>query len=154
MSFDLSLARGLDYYTGIIYEVVLIGEGQVCPILVFSAKQQLTLLLFNAGTGLCCWWGPIRWSRRDVFKVRDPSALRWLLYWDRAPLWNFGKNCEGEAEHAAVPDGSDGGVDGTGPHRSQTRFGKRTLVRSLFLSSSYVFGISSDFSFFSSLVPP
>jgi histidyl-tRNA synthetase len=26
-SFDLSLARGLDYYTGVIGEVVLIGEG-------------------------------------------------------------------------------------------------------------------------------
>lgn len=26
VSFDLSLARGLDYYTGIIYEAVLLGE--------------------------------------------------------------------------------------------------------------------------------
>lgn len=26
ISFDLSLARGLDYYTGIIYEAVLLGE--------------------------------------------------------------------------------------------------------------------------------
>lgn len=25
-SFDLSLARGLDYYTGVIYEAVLLGE--------------------------------------------------------------------------------------------------------------------------------
>ncbi len=27
VSFDLSLARGLDYYTGIIYEAVLLSEG-------------------------------------------------------------------------------------------------------------------------------
>ena len=26
VSFDLSLARGLDYYTGLIYEAVLLGE--------------------------------------------------------------------------------------------------------------------------------
>ena len=26
VSFDLSLARGLDYYTGVIYEAVLLGE--------------------------------------------------------------------------------------------------------------------------------
>jgi len=26
VSFDLSLARGLDYYTGMIYEITLIGE--------------------------------------------------------------------------------------------------------------------------------
>ena len=26
VSFDLSLARGLDYYTGVIYEAVLAGE--------------------------------------------------------------------------------------------------------------------------------
>ena len=26
MSFDLSLARGLDYYTGVIYEAILLGS--------------------------------------------------------------------------------------------------------------------------------
>jgi len=26
VSFDLSLARGLDYYTGVIYEAILTGE--------------------------------------------------------------------------------------------------------------------------------
>jgi len=26
ISFDLSLARGLDYYTGLIFEAVLVGE--------------------------------------------------------------------------------------------------------------------------------
>ena len=28
VSFDLSLARGLDYYTGIIYEAVLMGDNK------------------------------------------------------------------------------------------------------------------------------
>ncbi len=28
VSFDLSLARGLDYYTGLIYEAVLLGESK------------------------------------------------------------------------------------------------------------------------------
>jgi histidyl-tRNA synthetase len=35
VSFDLSLARGLDYYTGIIYEAVLLSEWRV-PALCFS----------------------------------------------------------------------------------------------------------------------
>jgi len=32
ISFDLSMARGLDYYTGLIFEAVLVGEniGSVC----------------------------------------------------------------------------------------------------------------------------
>ena len=30
ISFDLSLARGLDYYTGVIYEAVFKGATQVC----------------------------------------------------------------------------------------------------------------------------
>jgi histidyl-tRNA synthetase len=29
VSFDLSLARGLDYYTGIIYEAVLLGKNYI-----------------------------------------------------------------------------------------------------------------------------
>ena len=29
VSFDLSLARGLDYYTGVIYEALLTGEAGV-----------------------------------------------------------------------------------------------------------------------------
>lgn len=44
VSFDLSLARGLDYYTGVIYEVVLVdGTAQVGSIaageLLYSAAQ-------------------------------------------------------------------------------------------------------------------
>lgn len=35
VSFDLSLARGLDYYTGVIYEAVLLSEWRV-PALYFS----------------------------------------------------------------------------------------------------------------------
>ena len=29
VSFDLSLARGLDYYTGVIYEAVLLGKNNI-----------------------------------------------------------------------------------------------------------------------------
>lgn len=36
--FDLSLARGLDYYTGIIYEAILLGEKNI-------SKRKVTLLL-------------------------------------------------------------------------------------------------------------
>lgn len=38
MSFDLSLARGLDYYTGVIYEAILTGEQ---PDLGKAAKGQM-----------------------------------------------------------------------------------------------------------------
>ena len=43
MSFDLSLARGLDYYTGVIYEAVLTGMDFYAAIII--------LYLF------CCWKG-------------------------------------------------------------------------------------------------
>ncbi|KAJ1913634.1 Cytoplasmic and mitochondrial histidine tRNA synthetase [Mycoemilia scoparia] len=42
VSFDMSLARGLDYYTGIIYEVVLVEES-VKPIKVAQATAQLSI---------------------------------------------------------------------------------------------------------------
>lgn len=35
VSFDLSLARGLDYYTGIIYEAVLLGKQKLSNTLFF-----------------------------------------------------------------------------------------------------------------------
>ncbi len=41
-SFDLSLARGLDYYTGVIYEAVFKGESQVkFPIYRFGIRYRL-----------------------------------------------------------------------------------------------------------------
>ena len=41
VSFDLSLARGLDYYTGVIYEVVLVdGTAQVGSIA--AGKHRIT----------------------------------------------------------------------------------------------------------------
>ena len=44
VSFDLSLARGLDYYTGVIYEVVLVdGTAQVGSIAA-GAHRDVTLL--------------------------------------------------------------------------------------------------------------
>lgn len=33
VSFDLSLARGLDYYTGLIYEGILKGKGELIFVL-------------------------------------------------------------------------------------------------------------------------
>ncbi len=44
VSFDLSLARGLDYYTGVIYETVLQGPllGGLFPFHLFEAHCGLT----------------------------------------------------------------------------------------------------------------
>ena len=42
VSFDLSLARGLDYYTGVIYEAVLQGiiiASLLCPVYTRNIKQ-------------------------------------------------------------------------------------------------------------------
>lgn len=39
VSFDLSLARGLDYYTGVIYEAILLSEWREVPLLCFKAHQ-------------------------------------------------------------------------------------------------------------------
>ena len=51
VSFDLSLARGLDYYTGVIYEAVLDPEGRLCvqSTRVFTHKS-LAQPLLNAST--------------------------------------------------------------------------------------------------------
>ena len=44
VSFDLSLARGLDYYTGVIYEVVLVdGVSQVGSIAAGEKNSELFL---------------------------------------------------------------------------------------------------------------
>jgi histidyl-tRNA synthetase len=47
ISFDLSLARGLDYYTGVIYEAVLEG-GNVGSIAAGAARGMLLVLLLCA----------------------------------------------------------------------------------------------------------
>ena len=39
MSFDLSLARGLDYYTGLIYEAIIVGELFV-PLQIATRQQD------------------------------------------------------------------------------------------------------------------
>ena len=42
VSFDLSLARGLDYYTGLIYEAVLLGNvWKQLFILLYGEKQEM-----------------------------------------------------------------------------------------------------------------
>ena len=48
MSFDLSLARGLDYYTGLIYEAVLTGmfvSALTCSMQFYTLTPPLALLL-------------------------------------------------------------------------------------------------------------
>jgi histidyl-tRNA synthetase len=43
--FDLSLARGLDYYTGVIFEAVFKGGAQVILVsFVFSPHSEMFLL--------------------------------------------------------------------------------------------------------------
>lgn len=48
VSFDLSLARGLDYYTGIIYEAVLLG---ICLILLVLISRNEYKLNISVSTG-------------------------------------------------------------------------------------------------------
>lgn len=43
VSFDLSLARGLDYYTGVIYEAVLLGENLFVIKNLFVLKKYLEI---------------------------------------------------------------------------------------------------------------
>ena len=55
ISFDLSLARGLDYYTGVIYEVVLIsGETQVGSISAGGRYDNLVGMFSASGTQTPC----------------------------------------------------------------------------------------------------
>ena len=49
MSFDLSLARGLDYYTGVIYEAVMIADPCRTTFDEFSARYVWNRLY-------CSWW--------------------------------------------------------------------------------------------------
>ncbi|RHN57717.1 putative histidine--tRNA ligase [Medicago truncatula] len=53
--FDLSLARGLDYYTGVIFEAVFKGGAQSLHPLRVTMHY---LLLYGLYTGWfnCCWW--------------------------------------------------------------------------------------------------
>ena len=55
ISFDLSLARGLDYYTGVIYEAVLIsGESQVGSIAAGGRYDNLVGMFSASGTQTPC----------------------------------------------------------------------------------------------------
>ena len=45
VSFDLSLARGLDYYTGIIYEAVLLGEWREIFTVCVGVTVSLSVIL-------------------------------------------------------------------------------------------------------------
>jgi histidyl-tRNA synthetase len=55
ISFDLSLARGLDYYTGVIYEVVLIdGTSQVGSIAAGGRYDSLVGMFSASGQQTPC----------------------------------------------------------------------------------------------------
>src|SRR6185312_5205402 len=67
MSFDLSLARGLDYYTGIIYEAVTEQSGQpskqynLLIICLFNLRHLTYLLLFNVTVNSFAFCRSGRW---------------------------------------------------------------------------------------------
>lgn len=61
--FDLSLARGLDYYTGVIFEAVFKGATQVffflknlCNTCFAVSRLEESLKEIIAGWYDCCWW--------------------------------------------------------------------------------------------------
>lgn len=54
VSFDLSLARGLDYYTGVIYEAVLLSAGNISNNLKRTQTPVLDLLQLEVDTII--WW--------------------------------------------------------------------------------------------------
>jgi histidyl-tRNA synthetase len=50
VNFDLSLARGLDYYTGIIYEAVLLGEWrEICTVCVGVTISFSVIVMLEEG---------------------------------------------------------------------------------------------------------
>ncbi|CAC5373700.1 HARS [Mytilus coruscus] len=64
VSFDLSLARGLDYYTGVIYEAVLQG---------FAHNPSAGSDEGECQCRQCGWWWKIRWSGW-VFSILESRA--------------------------------------------------------------------------------
>jgi len=54
VTFDMSMARGLDYYTGVIYEVVLTGGGQVGSIAGGGRYDNLVGMFDKKGRTLPC----------------------------------------------------------------------------------------------------
>lgn len=53
MSFDLSLARGLTYYTGLIYECVVVDGGIKVCCLVLGAWQKVCVLFAGVASINC-----------------------------------------------------------------------------------------------------
>ena len=102
VSFDLSLARGLDYYTGIIYEAVLLGDNKDAkgePIQVGSPPPAYypwrRYLCFYTYIFLHSGW--VRGRRRqvrqaggDVRPQETGGAVRGRLHWHRAALLHHG----------------------------------------------------------------
>lgn len=74
ISFDLSLARGLDYYTGVIYEVVLVESGgvQVGSIAAGGRYDNLVGMFSVGGVQTPCVGGSIGVER--VFTIMEKKA--------------------------------------------------------------------------------
>ncbi|MFN3504322.1 MAG: ATP phosphoribosyltransferase regulatory subunit, partial [Allorhizobium sp.] len=75
VSFDLSLARGLDYYTGVIYEAVLTdGTSQVGSIAAGGRYDNLVGMFSRAGSQTPCVGISIGIER--VFAIMEERARR------------------------------------------------------------------------------
>lgn len=72
ISFDMSLARGLDYYTGVIYEAVLVaGEGEAA-VSVGSVAAGGRCVFF---VRWCCCWQRLRQVSQFPGCGSDPACL-------------------------------------------------------------------------------
>lgn len=73
-SFDLSLARGLDYYTGVIFEVVVARPGER------EGRREKTTQQSGQQPGReHCRWVSLRQSGRHVWET--PNAVCWGIVW-------------------------------------------------------------------------
>ena len=84
ISFDLSLARGLDYYTGVIYEAVFKGATQVCN---FHLYPCLTCYLCSQLV-ICCNHIHVYWLLFCISSVFNWSQLKDLFLWSTG-LWHL-----------------------------------------------------------------
>lgn len=79
ISFDLSLARGLDYYTGVIYEAVLLdGTSQVGSIAAGGRYDNLVGMFSPANIQTPCVGVSIGIER--VFTILEQKAEQWNLF--------------------------------------------------------------------------
>ena len=78
VSFDLSLARGLDYYTGVIYEAVLLGGPETGEEIAVGAWAGRRKVKDTWGLVVLKGWKAGRCSCRDGGTVgEDNCKLGW-----------------------------------------------------------------------------